>query len=160
MISPHFSLILFFSFIATFHPPFWFMCSAPIPQFPLLSPLFGDRVQRGRVELRSRIIAQTDLELCMELKLQIHRYPLAQVSTVLKFQAETTAGLLSALITYWHFLNDQRKILWGAEVYLGSVLPGLLPGHPQVPRGHNFFLIAFYIVFLLFCVTGISHMHI
>lgn len=156
ILSPQFSVMLPASLIATSLPPFSQCGQLPSLYF-LFSPIFWRKGElRQDLALLPKLAWKTVWSQCYEVKARKFTYPSFQSG----ISGRNHSGLPSALITRWHFFSDQRKVLQGPEVSLGSVLPGLLPGHPQVPRGHNLFLIAFYIFFLLFCVTGISYMHV
>lgn len=161
ILSPQFSVMLPTSLIATFLPPFSQCGQLPFLNF-FFSPIFFWRKEglRQDLTLLPKVAWNSIWSQHYESQsLQIHSNPLAPAFAVLGFQAGTTL----ASLCFNHplaLLQWSKKVLQGTEVSLGSVLSGLLPGHPQVPWGHNLFLIAFYIFFLLFGVTGILDMHV
>lgn len=92
--------------------------------------------------------------------LKIHSNPLAPASTVLTFQAGTMAGLCLCFNHTLTLLQWSKKSVtedWGIFGFCASrFIAWAFTSSPSA----QFIFIAFYIFFLLFCVTGISYIHI
>lgn len=155
-ISPQLSLILFFSFIATFHPPFGQCGQLPFLNF--FSLLFGGRVQRRRVELRSHIVARTSLELCME-----SQPAKSQKSSCPSFHCAEISGRIHSWppLCFNHIGTSsmaKEKYYRGLRYLWVLCFQVYCLGIHKFPESTISFLLL--PIFLLFYVAGISHIHI